>query len=68
MSFIDTIDTSTAGASLAKEVQADILVDFVGERLEYSAPKTGKPPALMPGSGSEIGYTAAQKSRLFDRH
>ncbi len=68
MSFIDTIDTSTAWASLAKEVQADILVDFVGERPEYSAPKTGKPPALVPGSGSEMGYTAAQKSRLFDRH
>ena len=27
MSFIDTIDTSTAGASLGKELQADILVD-----------------------------------------
>jgi hypothetical protein len=68
MSFIDTIDTSTAGASLAKEVQADILVDFIGERPEYAAPKTGKPPVLVPGSGSEMGYTAAQKSRLFDRH
>ena len=42
-------------------------MDFVGERLEYSAPKTGKPPALVPGSGSEMG-TAAQKSRLFNRH
>lgn len=59
MSFIDTIDTSSAGASLAKEVQADILVDFVRERPEYSAPKTGKPPALVPGSRSAMGYTAA---------
>lgn len=68
MSFIDTIDTSPAGASLAKEVQADILMDFAGERPEYSPPKPGKPPALVPGSGSEMGYTAAQKSQLFDRH
>jgi hypothetical protein len=54
MSFIDTIDTSPAGASLAKEVQADILVDFAGERPEYSAPKTGKPPALVPDAGLRL--------------
>jgi hypothetical protein len=39
MSFIDIIDTSTAGASLAKEVQADILIDFIGER-QAARPRT----------------------------
>ncbi|KAK3899557.1 hypothetical protein C8A05DRAFT_36832, partial [Staphylotrichum tortipilum] len=67
MSFIDTIDTSTVGASLANEVQADIFVDFVGERPEYSAPKTGKPPALVPGSGSEIGCEQLLKAVMSRR-
>ncbi|KAH6630778.1 P-loop containing nucleoside triphosphate hydrolase protein [Chaetomium sp. MPI-SDFR-AT-0129] len=68
MAFVDTIGTSTDRASLASEVRADILMDFVGEHPEFSAPKTGKPPALVPGFGSEMGYTEAQKSQLFDRH
>ncbi|KAK5652983.1 hypothetical protein OQA88_9463 [Cercophora sp. LCS_1] len=65
MSFVDVIDTSPAGASLPNKVQAR---HPPRQHPEYLTPKVGKPLALVPGSGSEMAYTAAQKSRLCGRH
>ncbi|KAK4233492.1 hypothetical protein C8A03DRAFT_38790 [Achaetomium macrosporum] len=69
-SFVDSLDLST-GSTLSRDIQSDILTHFLGARPVYALPKKGHQrtaPMLVPGSGSEMGYTANQAQRLFLRH
>lgn len=56
--FVDTVDLS-ANPTLTADVQNDILTHFMGARPVYAAPKKGHQEAasaLVPGSGSKMGY------------
>ncbi|KAK3933762.1 hypothetical protein QBC46DRAFT_359467, partial [Diplogelasinospora grovesii] len=68
--FVDVIDLSTH-STLTPNVRNDILTDFVRARPVYAAPKKGHQqaaPPLVPGSGSEMGYTPDQVSQLLFKH
>ena len=68
MCFVDILDLSADTTHLAREVQGDILTDFVRSPPVYQAPKKDKLPALVPGSLSKMGYAPDQTSRLFRKH
>ncbi len=68
MCFVDILDLSADTTHVAREVQGDILTEFVKGPPVYQAPKKDKLLALVPGSLSKMGYAPEQTSRLFRKH